>query len=489
MRKLIIDEKTSEKRCAILEGNRFTEIHYDQQQRAEIVGNIYTGRVTKVLPGMQAAFVDIGHTKNGYLSLKDIVDYQLSEKEKSTHLSISHFVHEGQQIIVQVQNEGNEQKGPKLTTNVEFGGGMLVYMPHGNYCAVSKKIDESKERERLLHLAKKLRVGHEGLLFRTASSGVSEEQLTRAYDSLKEQYLSLTTAKVKAPSCLFVAREFIPRILHELSLNSSDSIVCDTIDRVQDLRKIYPDTGIELYDKRESIFTYFGLEQEIDKVLKRMVWLKNGAYIIIERTEAMVIIDVNTGKFSGKSSLRDTVLKTNVEAAREAVAQIRLRNLSGMILIDFIDMRFKEDQQQILDTISRELRNDRVQTKVIGFSELNILQLTRKKVRQPVEANLTATCPTCKGSGRVPSPESIAFKLERELWGYQYMDDEAIWVEASEDVVELFKGDNVEHLKQLERTLKFKILLTIEDSHFPYYHLKHKGDYETISKRISEHQK
>ena len=244
------------------------------------------GRVTKVLPGMQAAFVDVGHTKNGYLLRRtnDIVAYQLSEKENSTQRSISHFIHEGNKLSSRLRRKEMNKRVLKLTTNVEFGGEMLIYMPHGDYCAVSKKIDDSKERDRLLHLAKKLRVDHEGLLFRTASSGVSEEQITQAYNSLKEQYTLLTTTKVKAPSSLFIALEFIARILHELSMNSSDSIVCDTIYRVQELRKIYPATEIELYDKRESIFTYYGLEQEIDKVLKRIVWLKNGSYIIIERT-------------------------------------------------------------------------------------------------------------------------------------------------------------------------------------------------------------
>jgi ribonuclease G len=485
VRKLIINEKTKEIRCAVIEQNQLTEIHQTYSFENEIVGNIYIGRVTKVLPGMQAAFVDLGLKQNGYIHRNDLITFQ-QKGNTSSQTSISQYVREGEQLLVQVVKEGSDQKGPKLTTNIEFSGKLLVYMPYGDYVAVSKKVSNENERNRLLHIAQELREGNEGLLFRTECYGKSAEEIKSEYINLKKQFQDLQKSTHKKPICVFEARTFVDRIVNELAIQTDDIVISDQIESVQKLKKQFPSSKVLYHDKKESIFSAYKIDQEIDKLLKQIVWLKNGAYIIIERTEAMTIIDVNTGKFSGKLSMRDTVLKTNQLAAIEIAKQIRLRNISGIILIDFIDMKHKEDKSSIVETVIHEMKKDRIQHKVLGFTELNILQITRKKVRRPLEESLTDHCPTCNGTGRIPSLEAVAYKLERELWEHQFMDEEAIWVEATTDVIRLLKGENEEHLKQLEEALKYKVICTTISSIIPTYQIKQIGDIASIRDRIKE---
>ncbi|WP_162987427.1 Rne/Rng family ribonuclease [Metabacillus litoralis] len=487
MRRIIINEKTKETRCAVLEEEQLVEIHQSYSSEDEIIGNIFAGRVKKVLPGMQAAFVDIGLPHNGYLHRNDLVSFQLAEA--STNSSISHYVREGELLLVQVVKSGTDQKGPKLTTNIEFGGSHLVYMPYGNYKAVSKKIADEAERNRLLALTEEFCKNQEGILLRTASKGKSKKDLEEEYNSLKKKFEQVKKTAISKPQCVYEARSFVDRLLNEMSINKEDTLISDQLERVQSLKTEYPESSILYHDKKEGIFSFYKIEQEIEKLLKQIVWLKNGAYIIIEQTEAMTIIDVNTGKFSGKLSMRDTVLKTNELAAIEAAKQIRLRNLSGIILIDFIDMKQKEDRQYIEETLKKQMKQDRVQHKVLGFTELNILQITRKKVRQPVDISITEPCRLCKGTGRVPSAEAIAFKLERELWEYQFMDEEAVWIEATNDVIHLLAGENNEHLIKLEGILKFNIICSEYHTSNPSYRIKQFGDYHSIMERVRSYSK
>ncbi|MEC2076775.1 Rne/Rng family ribonuclease [Metabacillus fastidiosus] len=481
MRKLIINEKTSQLRCALYEDDELVEIHYEQNDQKEMAGNIYKARVVKVLPGMQAAFVNIGLDRNGYLHRNDLVSYQLADEKLQSKKTINHFIHEGEELLVQVVKEGTDHKGPKLTTNIEFGGEFLVYKPYGNYLMISKKVTNEEERNRLLSLGEKLRENEEGLLFRTACINKEEKEIIAEYEKLKQQFLQMKSEQAAVPKCVFKARDFLSRILNEVALLQNDIIICDKLERAKQLKKYYQ--KVEYFSKKEQIFSYYQLDQEIDKLLKRIVWLKNGAYIIIEQTEAMVVIDVNTGKFSGKLSMRETVLKTNEEAAAEIAKQIRLRNLSGMILIDFIDMKHEEDRRKILHIMERITAKDRTQTKLFGFTELNIFQLTRKKIRQPLEKELTEKCPVCQGIGHLVSNETVAFKLERELWEYEHMIEEAIWIEASVGVASLF---NEQHIKRLEQTFGFKLRITTNDSISAGYYIRHIGDLSTIEERMNK---
>ncbi|WP_191555906.1 Rne/Rng family ribonuclease [Metabacillus idriensis] len=476
MRKLVLNAKGSQNRCALLEENLVQEIHIHHIN--ETAGSIYAGRVLNVLKGMQAAFVDIGLEKNGYLSVNDLPPDLKSAK-----------LNEGQQLLVQVAKEATEHKGPKLTASLEFGGQYLVYMPTSGYTAVSKKIEDPSERERLRSIGTHFCEENEGLVFRTAASGQAEETLHNEYRYLKKKYEALLHANTKAPALLTEGTPFFDRILREIDPGTLQQIVCDDSDLALDLKSRYEILEVVFHQSKQPVFDAYKIEQEIDKALKRMVWLKNGAYLVIDQTEALTAIDVNTGKFSGKSSLQDTVMKTNLEAAREAARQIRLRNLSGMIIIDFIDMPRQEDRQAILREMLREAKLDRVQTKMLGFTQMNIFQMTRKRVRPDLPSLITEPCPVCSGTGQVLSSETIAFKIERELWELQYMEHEAALIELPPHAAEILRGKNDEHLKRLEKALHFEIFLKEKKEWTDHYKIVQLGNREMIQRLLKNKDK
>ena len=476
MRTLVLNAKGSQNRCVLLEGNLTQEIHIHHIN--ETAGSIYAGRVLNVLQGMQAAFIDIGEEKNGYLSVNDLPPELKSAK-----------LREGQQILVQVAKEATEHKGPKLTANLEFGGQYLVYMPTSGYTAVSKKLEDPSERERLQSIGSHFCEENEGLVFRTAASRQAEETLHKEFCYLKKKYAALLHTNTKAPALLTEGTPFFDRIIREINPDTLHQIVCDDSDLARDLKSRYENLEVLFHQSKQPVFDAYKIEQEIEKALKRIVWLKNGAYLVIDQTEALTAIDVNTGKFSGKSSLQDTVMKTNLEAAREAARQIRLRNLSGMIIIDFIDMPRQEDRQVILREMLRESKSDRVQTRMLGFSQMNIFQMTRKRVRPDLASLITCHCPFCSGTGHVLSPETIAFKIERELWELQYMEQEAALIELPSDAAEVFRGENDEHLKRLEKALHFEIFLTEKTEWSDQYQIVQLGDREMIQRLIKNKDK
>ncbi|MGD6795678.1 Rne/Rng family ribonuclease [Metabacillus indicus] len=475
MRTLLFNAKGSENRCALLEDNQIQEIHIHHIH--ETAGAIYAGRVLNVLKGMAAAFVDIGSEKNGYLSFHDLP----SSMEKR--------IREGQQIIVQVAKEATEHKGPKLTAKLEFGGQYLVYMPDSGYTAVSKKIEDSDERERLLSIGASLCKEEEGLVFRTAANGREKEELTREFDYLKGKYQEAKRKKTdKVPCLLAEGTPFFDRMLREYDLGEIDRIVCDESELALDLKARCSVTEVIFHQSKQPIFEAYGAEQEMEKALKRIIWLSNGSYLVFDKTEAMTVIDVNTGKFSGKSSLQDTVLKTNLAAAKEAARQIRLRNLSGMIIIDFIDMDRQEDRQAVLSQMLKEAKRDKVQSRIIGFTQMNIFQMTRKRVRPDLASLLMSPCPHCSGTGTVVSAETTAFRLERELWERQYMEHEAVLVELPADAARIFRGEQDVHIKRLESVLRFRIFLN-PSSESGTYRIVHQGDMEEIIRLLKNKEK
>ncbi|WP_191560726.1 Rne/Rng family ribonuclease [Metabacillus idriensis] len=468
MRTLVLNAKGGQNRCVLLEDEVVQEIHVHHIN--ETAGSIYAGRVLNFLQGMQAAFIDIGQEKNGYLSMNDL-----------PAILKAGSLHEGQQLFVQVAKEAIEHKGPKLTANLEFGGQFLVYMPTSGYIAVSKKIENPDERERLQTLGTHFCGDNEGLVFRTAANGQAEAKLYKEYQYLKKKYEDLLeNTQIKAPALLTEGTPFFDRILREIDPATIQKIICDDLELTQDLKSRYENTEVHFHQSKLSIFDAYKIEHEIDKALKRIVWLKNGAYLVIDQTEALTAIDVNTGKFSGKSSLRETVLKTNIEAAREAARQIRLRDLSGMIIIDFIDMKHHEDKQAVLKEMLQEAKRDRVQSRMIGFTQMNIFQMTRKRVRPDLASRIMCPCPVCSGTGQVLSPDTVAFKLERELWELQFMEHEAALIELPYEAAEAFRGKNDVHIKRLEQVLHFEIFLKVNTEWIDRYKIVQLGDREII---------
>ncbi|MBE4908136.1 Rne/Rng family ribonuclease [Bacillus luteolus] len=480
---LVLNINSSEKRGAIVKNNKVEQFILIQPARKSLVGNIYSGRVIDVIPGMEAAFVDIGIDKNGYLPIDEFPSIQNPDKEKR----ISQLIHQGEEIVVQVIKDSSELKGPKLTRLIEIQGDYIIYQPEGKTVSVSRKIRNEQERDKWHAFATAHCTENEGLIIRTSCEKEHEDTVLNELSYIRSKYQSMLKIRgheQKTPSLLFDKGSIEERARDIVIAGQIEEIVVDDFSFYQRLKVMLDNVKISTYSRSENIFSYYGVEHEIEKCLNKTVVLDNGGYIIIESTEAMTVIDVNSGKFHGKTNLRETILKTNIEAAREVARQIRLRDIGGIIVVDFINMRFQEDKHQVLDTIKMALRADPNDTKILGFTKLGLVELTRKKVYQTVNEILCSPCSTCEGTGMVLSAESIAYKIERELWELKGKDYEAVWIEAPESVIRCITGEKGVHKKRLEETLNLAIYLTIQKTTDRKYTIRHVGSKKEIEERI-----
>jgi ribonuclease G len=475
---------SSEKRFALVSNNSVEKIIFDRPEHRSLVGNIYYGTVTKVLPGMNAAFIDIGEEKNAYLHRDVLASYVLStersiDKEKK---SVSSFVHQGEKLVVQVDKDATGVKGARVTGIIEIPGDNFIYMPQGRYVAVSKKIVDEKENLRSFGL--KLKSEEEGLIFRTSSTSASREEMENELSTLRSQYAELleVAASFKKPGILYQKDTFTELVFDFLTNMSSGEVFIDDLSLKQQIQSRNPKLRITYYNGKENIFTFHRIEHEIDKALKRIVWLDNGAYLIFDETEALTIIDVNTGKFSGKNDYQDTVVKTNTLAAIEIARQLMLRDIGGIVLIDFIDMKNEKDKRYIQETIEKEFQKDKTRTKIIGFTALGILQLTRKKTKVSLSEALQVKCHVCDGTGRILSSDTIAFRLERELLEHRNSEAEAVLVETTIEVKEAIEP----HLEMVEGWLQFKVCFLIQSSATHYYVIKQFGNLDEIAQKAGE---
>jgi ribonuclease G len=466
LKTFIFNLLTKERRLAILENKKIAEILIEQPAINKIVGNVYKGKIVNVLPGMQAAFVDIGLDKNGFLYRDELVSYQKLTDEEKLDQSISQLVTVGQEILVQVTKEGFGKKGPRLTEVVSFPGKYIVYMPNGGYIGVSKKMQTEETREKWRKIGSNLCQGEEGMIIRTATEGLTEEKVAQDLFFLRKLWEDVWKdgKNLKPPALIHEDSSLVEKIFRDFNFEEVDEIIIDSMKDYLLLKEMfspYPEftEKLKYYQHRENIFSHYQIEAELEKALRRQVWLKSGANLVIEQTEALTIFDVNTGKFTGKLDLQDTIVKTNIEAAKEISRQLRLRDIGGIILIDFIDMKQDKDKQTVLNTFNTLLKNDRTKTNVLGFTGLGLLEMTRKKVRQNLQDSISTTCPICQGKGKVLSDEAVAHKVERVLWEYKGMDSEALLVEVPPNVAPLICGEKNEHLLRLENVLHFSIFI------------------------------
>lgn len=474
MNKLIINANTREKRFALVKDGGVDKIYIEQPGQQSLVGNIYLGIVEKVIPGMNAAFVNFGEELSGFLQRDRLPSYVLSDDEKKGNRPISSYVHQGEKLLVQVEKDAAGTKGARLTAIIELQGEHIVYMPQGKYIAVSKKAESPEVRNKWREYASQVKTPEEGIIFRTESLNQSEEVILLELEKQREQYAQLEKAvtSMKKPGLVHSRDYFFEQAAAILLSLEQVEVVTDCLDfkkRIQGYLK--DDMESEFYNGKENIFSFYKIEQEIERLLKRMVWLDKGAYMVIDQGEALTMIDVNTGKFSGKSDLRDTVMKTNMNAAAEAARQIRLRDLAGIILIDFIDMKSDGEREKVQKLIQKELHLDERRTRIIGFTELGILQLTRKKTKQSLAETLTEKCWTCGGTGQVLSSETVAYRLERALWEYKNSDCDEVLVAATEEVIKQFSGEADNHKLRLEKGLGFKIKFSLSDAAKPFYEI------------------
>ncbi|WP_437832287.1 Rne/Rng family ribonuclease [Niallia taxi] len=475
---MLVNMKSREKRFAYLFNNKLERLYIEQPQQKSAVGNIYVGIVTKVAPGMNAAFVDIGEVKNCYLPKDKLASYSADDSSfnEKKNRSISIYIKQGEKVLVQVVKDATGTKGPKLTGIVELQKDNLVYMPYGRYIAVSKKLTDQKLQQQLRSVGKKLTAQSEGLIFRTSAANASEAELTAEVDELRQKYTELLrqAATAKKPALLLANNDYERELFRILEKMESGEVFVDTQEEAKGWSSVFPKLTFHYYADNKNLFSFFAVEKDIEDALKRIVWLEKGAYLIIDETEAATIIDVNTGKYEGKHNLEQTAFDTNRYAAIEAARQLKVRDLSGIILIDFIDMP-KEHERKIEEIMKKELQKDSRQTKVIGFTALGILQITRKKTVVPLSQAVKTKCPVCDGTGAVMSAESMAFKLERELWEYERSDHDLIEVEAQREVIKVFSGKDKQHLKRLEEILGMQITLHERDFAIPDYHIKYIG--------------
>ncbi|WP_144516759.1 Rne/Rng family ribonuclease [Bacillus thuringiensis] len=436
MKTLYVNYAGSEKRVAIEEKKKIVEFLWKRNEEQEIVGHIYVGRVVRTIAGMNAAFVNIGLEKHAYLSYDDVPS--------------SYRIHEGQAILVQVAKEAIDTKGPKLTANIEFTGKYVVYMPFGEMRAVSRKIKNNKRRQQLLQIEIE---GTGGYIFRSASEKGAIEEIQAEMQELQQLYeeLKRKEGQGKAPLLLHRPATFLDRVFQENPIETIEKVVVDTRSIVKELEDKIGKEKVSFYNEKSSMFNHFGIEREIEKALQKIVWLSNGAYLIVEQMETMTVIDVNTGKFTGKQNLQDTVLRTNEMAAEEIARQLRLRDIGGMILIDFINMKKREDKEKVRECLIAAMQDDRTYTRVLGFTELGILEMTRKRKKHSLRDVLLKECVPCKATGYVMSHETIAYELERELITYGNIEDEAVLIAAPKELQKQFLQ------KELQKNIPFEI--------------------------------
>jgi ribonuclease G len=479
-REIIINASPLEVRVALLEDSALSEFYLERNQRGGLAGNIYKGRVTRVLPGMQAAFVDIGLEKAGFLHVSDFQNDDesigenigtmaevIGEEDVETEpvnidggpptddfdadsepaaaeqhpapnhghnrrrrnnrhrvrIPIEQQLKRGQEIIVQVAKEPIGTKGARLTSFISLPGRHLVYTPSSGHIGISRRIESAEERARLRTAVKELGPAQGGFIIRTACEGVTKREIQRDVSFLTKLWSSIVRNSENTPAAalLYSDLDVALRIVRDLFSSDIDRLWCDeaaTVDRILEFVQSYMPrlrSRVSLYDATEPIFDHFSIEPQIERALERKVWLKSGGYLVFDQAEALTAIDVNTGRFVGKRNQDETVLRTNLEAVEEVVKQLRLRNIGGIIIVDLIDMNREADRKRVSEALSQALKRDKARTSMLKISELGLVQMTRKRTRESLEAMLTETCPRCAGCRVVKSVATLAADVMRGI--------------------------------------------------------------------------
>src|SRR3954447_25202819 len=503
-KEMIISTNGHETMVAILEEDLVAEIFVERERQRGVVGNVYKGRVSKVLPGMQSSFIDIGLERDGFLYVAEVID-TLEEFEKlesgddedresegqaaggggsapggagaaargrdepRPQAKIEDLLKEGQEILVQVVKEPLGTKGARLTSHVTMPGRFLVFMPTVDHVGVSRKIESRDERARLRGIVREFRETHGftgGVIIRTAAAGRPKEDIVSDLEAFHGiwQGIRQKMESSRAPAVVYREQSLVGKLLRDLLTEDFQAIRIDhpqEYQRVLDLvQRILPNLApkVKLYSKPYPIFDEYGVQAEIDKALKSKVWLKSGGSIVINQTEALVAIDVNTGRYVGKKNsqgrLEDTIVKTNLEAVKEIVRQIRLRDLGGIIVLDFIDMEERKNRQKVLQAVELELKKDRSPSKVLQVSDFGLVIITRKRVKQSLERVLTEPCPYCSGTGVIKSSSTICYeilsevkKVSPELNGHRLL------LRVNPDIARALKEEESAVLKDLRQSI------------------------------------
>ncbi len=538
-REIVINASTLEVRVAVLEDGVLSEFHLERNERQGLVGNIYKGKVTRVLPGMQAAFVEIGLEKAGFLHVSDFhtdvegfgsaaevigeedveteplhdsdsagpadgedsfesagAEDQSAEgedgaspngaarggrgrgrrrrSERRVRLPIEQVLKRGQDIIVQVAKEPMGTKGARLTSFVSLPGRHLVYTPTSNHIGISRRIESAQERQRLRAAVGELRPDQGGFIVRTVCEGVSKREIQRDVSFLTKLWSSIVKLAETSPpaSALSSDLDVALRVVRDLFSSDVDRLWCDdpeTYRRIGEFVQNYMPrlrSRISLYEAEEPIFDHFHIEAQIDRALERKVWLKSGGYLVFDQAEALTAVDVNTGRFVGKRNQDETVLKTNLDAADEVVRQLRLRNIGGIIIVDFIDMTREADRKRVTDVLAQALKRDKARSSMLRISELGLVQMTRKRTRESLEEMLTEQCPKCHGRRVVKSVATLAADVLRGIHraAGRHPRSDLLVVKINPAVARYLYDVGAKDLGVLEQRLGIKIVLRSTES-------------------------
>jgi ribonuclease G len=492
-KQIVINETEHETRVALIEDGNISELFIERGDVSDIAGNIYKGRVQRVLPGMQAAFVDIGVKQAAFLYVNDVVggnyneieEFIVNRKEMAESISdikenssVSHFINrawtieefiaEGQEIMVHVAKAPIGTKGARVTTHISLPGRYLVLLPTSDHIGISRRIEDENERKRLKDMILSLRQENFGYIVRTAGEGIQKEKiayemdfLSNLWKNIQKKYKSAT-----APYLLHKELSVSLRAVRDLLMHEAEILVIDSRSGYESILS-FLDTflpslksSVELHEGTEPIFDVYNIEGDISRALKKKVWLKSGGYIVIEHSEALVAIDVNTGRYVGKHNLEETILKTNLEAVKEIAYQIRLRDIGGIIVIDFIDMQKRSNQEKVFSTLKEALKKDRSKTHVLPISEMGLIQMTRKRIRSSLTRMLCEPCFYCDGEGYLTSQQTICYNIYREiLRESQDMMGVKVSLRVNPEIAELLHGEENHLIASLERIISKQIVI------------------------------
>jgi ribonuclease G len=468
-KKILVNIGSYESRAAIVEDDQLVEILYEIQDSEKIVGCIFKGRVANIVKGTQSAFVDIGIHKDAYLTLAGVENYGNDDDLKDVFRSpIQDTLKVGQHVVLQILKEPTPNKGPRSTMTLSFPGRYLVFMPQVDHIGVSKRIQYDKERDRLRSIGKKIAPKGSGIVFRTASEGLEERALKADLDLLVKMWRKVEAQSKKAPPRTMlhrdiplpmkVARDYFDDSVEEMIIDSEEAF--DTIHEECDFLSPLQRASLELYRDEQPIFEKYGIEKQIERALSRKIWLNSGGYIFLDKTEAMYCIDVNSGRFSGGADLEETVFKVNLEAAKEIARQIRLRNLSGMLIIDFIDMESRNHKHKVLRAFRDGFIGDRNKPNILDFSELGLVQMTRRRTAASLSEIRKEVCPCCKGEGKLLSIQTLVNKLKNSVLAEaKRFETKKINVVAHKSVIDHLRGKDNKGLKDLEEGSNREIML------------------------------
>ncbi|NOQ70264.1 MAG: ribonuclease G [Gammaproteobacteria bacterium] len=469
-KEILINVTPQEIRVAILENGMLNDLYIERSRNRGLVGNVYKGKVVRVLPGMEAAFVEIGLEKAAFLHVSDVAH---KNKNHNETVHVGQVLREGQEILVQVLKDQLGTKGARLTTNITIPSRYLVFMPNADNIGVSSRIENEEDRERLKNdlLEQEHRIKDAGYILRTAAEVADKDAIASDIKYLNRLWDNINnTSEIKAGSVVHKDLPLFLRVLRDMVDEDLDVIRVDSRETsnimLEFAEKYVPEVAefIEHYPGERPVFDLHGVEDEIQKGLERKVQLKSGGYLIIDQTEAMTTIDVNTGAFVGSRNLEETIFKTNLEAAQGIARQLRLRNLGGIVILDFIDMLEEEHKRQVMRALEKALEKDHARTNISEVSSLGLVEMTRKRTRESLEHVLCGVCPTCEGRGSIKTAETVCYEIFREiLREARQFDARELLVLAAQDVVDLLVDEESGSLAELEDFIGIPIRFQVEE--------------------------